>query len=184
MINIEFLKIFSSTNRKIRVQISRDRSQPPPIRFQILENPLQIDRIDIFFFFTANMKNRRFASHSRCFGIGFAEQERVPAKNSAYWCRVETTPADENYRKIDGVTCVSVSVKVHATTHPTRLEIDAVSESCLLAFPRVFEAVIIAPSSSTIFANQLFIESIVLLYFDLFFTILEIKLRFVNLSLS
>lgn len=50
MINIEFLKIFSSTNRKIRVQISRDRSQPPPIRFQILENPLQIDRIDIFFF--------------------------------------------------------------------------------------------------------------------------------------
>lgn len=130
------------------------------------------------------MKNRRFASHSRCFGIGFAEQERVPAKNSAYWCRVETTPADENYRKIDGVTCVSVSVKVHATTHPTRLEIDAVSESCLLAFPRVFEAVIIAPSSSTIFANQLFIESIVLLYFDLFFTILEIKLRFVNLSLS
>lgn len=173
VINIEFFKNYSlpRIGKFIDSRSNFERSKPASTNPFSKFSKTKLNRIDIFFFFTANMKNRR------CFGNGFAEQERVPAKNSAYWWRVETTPADENYRKIDGVTCVSVSVKVHATTHPTRLEIDAVSESCLLALPRVFQAVIIAPSAIRRFSRMNYSSN---RYF--FFTILEIKLRFVNLS--
>lgn len=65
--------------------------------------------------------------------------------------RVETTPADENYRKIDGVTCLVQSSRDSKSSRRFRIELStAVSDA-----PPFCKPIIIAsPSSTPIFANR------------------------------
>lgn len=74
--------------------------------------------------------------------------------------RVETTPADENYRKIDGVTCLVQSSRDSKSSRRFRIELStAVSDA-----PPFCKPIIIAPplidADFRQPGHELFIESI------------------------